>query len=441
MNKDPLVTIYITSCNYYAFLEAAIESALAQTYSNIEIIIYDDNSSDNSPSIIKRYKDYENIKIILSDQRNGLRKSSNNCIKAAKGEYILRLDADDLLHKHCIEIMMSKVRSEEEAPHFIFSNYFYINNKGVLLGTELIESENGKYNAISIPPHGACCLIKRNLFTKYGFYDEEINRQDGHELWIKVLKNNLNYAHIDLPLWFYRKHGESLSSKNSLLYRDRKILKQKLNNNQERIIAFIPILETVFSVFNPIKSGQLESLIKQVRLSNKFKEIIVSTDSKRVIEYCATRKIAVHDRTNLLKEGKNEIFHALTSLILNQRKQNEFFCIINLLSIYLKKIHFQESVNTLQLYNADSVISVYLDNGIMYKMGGYGLVPINYDSQFVIRKDRDFIYIFNGALRIIKGKNLIAGNPFGKRIAHIEMTMEESFIVKSRKNAILKGLA
>ena len=105
------------------------------------------------------------------------------------------------------------------------------------------------------------------MFETYGYYNETIKRQDGHELWIKILKNKLPFSHIEIPLWYYRKHGESLSSDNELLYKDRKILKQNLNKSKDFAIAFIPILESTFDVFNPIETGYLERLIREIRLS------------------------------------------------------------------------------------------------------------------------------------------------------------------------------
>ena len=112
------------------------------------------------------------------------------------------------------------------------------------------------------------------------------------------------------------------------------------------------------------------------------------------------------------------------------------FCIINLTSININKYHLQEVINTIQLYNSDSVISVYLENGVMYKMNKFGLSPINYDSQFKIRKDRDYVYIFNGALRAFKGINIINDEPFGVKIGHIEMSLKDSKLIKTKDHAL-----
>ena len=97
---NPLVTIYITNRNYGVYLEKAILSALNQTYKNIEVIIIDDSSNDNSHEILKKFEENKKVKIINNNKKRGLIKSSLKAIKLSKGDFILRLDADDFLdHK------------------------------------------------------------------------------------------------------------------------------------------------------------------------------------------------------------------------------------------------------------------------------------------------------------------------------------------------------
>ena len=432
---SPLVSIYITSHNYANYLEAAIKSALNQTYKNIEIIIFDDNSLDNSPEIIRKYLSYPSINATSSKVSVGLRKACNTCIKAAKGDYVIRLDADDILHENCIQNMVTRIKCSNIRLDFIFSNYFYISDENKVLGVELIQTNNGTYDAMSLPPHGACCLVAKSVYEKYGYYDETIRRQDGHELWIKMIQNKVSYSHMDLPLWYYRKHGDSLSSNSELVHQDRRVLKQKLNHDGATAIAFIPILKTIFDIFDPISTNRLAGLINEIKLSKKFKTIIVSSDSEEIKKYCLDNNLVFHDRYMLLTTERPDILESLKDLIINSKYQEDIFCIVNLTSINICKEHLQELMNTLYLYNSDSVISVYPENGIMYKMNEFGLYPINYDSQFKIRKDRDVVYVFNGALRVFKRSNILNDQPFGKSIGHIEMSIADSKLIKTADQA------
>jgi glycosyltransferase involved in cell wall biosynthesis len=432
---EPLVSVYITSHNYGNYLEAAIKSVLNQTYKNIEILIFDDNSTDNSPQVIDKYLSYPNVQANLSNESNGLRKACNICIKSAKGDFVIRLDADDILHEDCIQNMVSKIKKSVVKLDFIFSNYFYLSEDNKVLGVELIQTNNGVYEATSLPPHGACCLVAKSVYEKYGYYDETIQRQDGHELWIKMIQNNISYSHIDLPLWYYRKHRDSLSSNSDLVHQDRRVLKQKLNHNGDPAIAFIPILKTIFDIFDPIMTNRLTSLVNEIKLSKKFKSIVISSDSLELKKYCLNNQLEYHDRSELLADQNVDIIESLKNFIFMGNIAEEIFCIVNLTSVNVRKDHLQELVNTFYLYNSDSVISVYPENGIMYKMNEFGLQPINYDNQFKIRKDRDYVYIFNGALRIFKSSNIIIDDPFGKRIGHIEMSIADSKLIKTSDQA------
>ena len=374
---NPLVTIYITSHNYEEYIERAINSAFNQTYENIEIIIFDDNSSDNSSEFINKYSSYKNVQTFISKETNGLRKSSNFCIKSAKGEYVMRLDADDVLHESCIQNMVTKINTLDIRPEFIFSNYYYIDNKDEVLGVELIKTNENIYEAISLPPHGACCLVSKSIYEKYGYYDETIQRQDGHELWIRMIQNNVVYTHMELPLWYYRKHGDSLSSNTSLVHQDRRSLKQKLNQNSNPAVAFIPVLSTIFEIFDPLSTQHLEKIINEIKSSKKFKFIVISSDSVELKNYCLVNGIEFHDRSKLLKIQKLDILESLKDYINSNGCREETFCIVNLTSVNVNKVHLQEIINTFQLYNSDSAISVYPENGIIYKMNEFSLSAIN----------------------------------------------------------------
>lgn len=102
--KTPLVSAIITCYNYGEFVGEAIESLLAQTYSNIEIIAIDDGSTDNSLQVINKYQ--SNLRVI-SRANHGIVYTRNEGLRIAKGEYAVFLDADDFFDKGYIEQMVA----------------------------------------------------------------------------------------------------------------------------------------------------------------------------------------------------------------------------------------------------------------------------------------------------------------------------------------------
>ena len=86
--SNPLVTVYVTNFNYGNYIEQSIESVLAQTYKNFELIVIDDGSTDDSREIINRYIDKTNVRVIFQKNK-GLIASNNIAVRAAQGKYVM----------------------------------------------------------------------------------------------------------------------------------------------------------------------------------------------------------------------------------------------------------------------------------------------------------------------------------------------------------------
>jgi glycosyltransferase involved in cell wall biosynthesis len=121
MSTNPLASIIINNYNYAQFLQEAIESALQQTFYNIEVIVVDDGSKDDSRNIIAAYGD----RIVPVLKQNGGQASALNMgIKASKGEIIFFLDADDTFLPNKVEVMIKFFAQViQESPDIIISNY------------------------------------------------------------------------------------------------------------------------------------------------------------------------------------------------------------------------------------------------------------------------------------------------------------------------------
>ncbi len=102
-NFLPQITIITTSYNYSEYISQTIESVLAQTFSEWELIVVDDASSDNSVEIIKKYCDDKRIKLICHDKNKGLKESIKTALKYAKGEWIAFVESDDTITSDAFE--------------------------------------------------------------------------------------------------------------------------------------------------------------------------------------------------------------------------------------------------------------------------------------------------------------------------------------------------
>ena len=132
--SNPLVTVYVTNFNYGNYIEQSIESVLAQTYKNFELIVIDDGSTDDSRKIINRYIDKTNVRVIFQKNK-GLIASNNIAVRAAQGKYVMRLDADDYLDENALLVLVNAIEKSDEIA-LVFPDYYYVDTDGQVTGQE-----------------------------------------------------------------------------------------------------------------------------------------------------------------------------------------------------------------------------------------------------------------------------------------------------------------
>lgn len=201
MNKK--VSVIIPCYNQGQYVKEAIESALVQTYKNLEIIVVDDASSDNSRELIENYTNQnENIKFIKNSKNQGASYSRNIAIENACGEYILPLDADDKIHPSYVEKAV-KILEENHKIGIVYCD------------AELFGAQEGKwmlqeYNKDSfIFANCIFCsaLFRKEVWEKAGKYNE--NMKSGYEdwdFWLSIVELGYEVYKIPEILFYYRKH-------------------------------------------------------------------------------------------------------------------------------------------------------------------------------------------------------------------------------------------
>ena len=194
MSKKPLISIIIPTYNRAHYLQQAIKSVLNQTFKDIEIIIVDDGSTDHTKEIVSPYSSqYPNI-IRYMYQSNSERASArNNGIKHAKGEYIALLDSDDEWLPLHLETCFETLR-KNPGSGLSFSNSYLIDLNSSIFSKKKssLPSHHILKHIISHFSAGGCnassCLIKREIFNKTGYFDEDRNLSGSEdwELWARI---------------------------------------------------------------------------------------------------------------------------------------------------------------------------------------------------------------------------------------------------------------
>ncbi len=218
-----LVSVCIPTYNGEQYLKQTLDSVVNQTYKNIEIIITDDLSADDTEKIIKSYHD-ERIKYFVNTKRSGLAGNWNESLKKSSGEFIKILCQDDLLMPDAIEKQVNALNSSDAA--CVIGNTTVINSKGE---TIFVRKYFKKSRIIDGMKYAKKSLLGRNIYSepgnimyraecyeKYGTYDSELKYTPDWDFALRISVNGKICCISDTVFSF----RVSESSETSRLYRE-----------------------------------------------------------------------------------------------------------------------------------------------------------------------------------------------------------------------------
>ncbi|SHG35791.1 Glycosyltransferase involved in cell wall bisynthesis [Flavobacterium fluvii] len=229
MQKSDLVTVICSCYNHARFVSESIESVLNQSHTNIQLIIIDDCSTDDSVAVIEKFlSQFPQILFIKNETNLGITKSFNNAIRFAKGDYILDLSADDVLLPNCIGIQLETFyTSKMEDLAIVFGNAELIAENGV--HNSYFFDVDANYKTITKIPVGdiystiistqtiicsVSAMIKKSYFDILKGYDESLSYED-FDFWIRIARH-YNIDFVDAVLVKKRIVSTSLHSSFSI---------------------------------------------------------------------------------------------------------------------------------------------------------------------------------------------------------------------------------
>lgn len=219
MQNFPLVSIICLSYNHEDYVVEALNSVINQTYPNIELLIADDCSTDNSVEIIQNWlQHHPKVHFSVNEKNLGNTKTFNQLAKKAKGDYIIDLAADDVLLPNCVEKQVSTFRNSNFSNlGIVYGNLIEIDKNGSSLRnyyTEKDHPESGDIYKMVIGRTTKICsvssMVKKSVFEKLGYYDEKLAYED-LDLWIRASRE-FDFEYINDVLAYKRETPNSLSS-------------------------------------------------------------------------------------------------------------------------------------------------------------------------------------------------------------------------------------
>jgi glycosyltransferase involved in cell wall biosynthesis len=212
----PLVSLLIANYNNGAFIVETLNSAVSQTYPNIEIIVVDDASTDQSVVTVERYmQDHTQAKIELykNDMTYGCGRNKRRCIEIAKGDFFAFLDPEDTIDPTAVEKLMSIHLQDISKYSIVYSTHYLCNEK---LEVQSVSGWPGKIpdgqsHLTSTGGHiSAFAVCSKSFYNRTSGINPEYIVAEDMDLYLKM-EEVAPVFFIDKPLYYYRKHDHNLS--------------------------------------------------------------------------------------------------------------------------------------------------------------------------------------------------------------------------------------
>lgn len=236
MNSYPLVSIIVPTFNQAHYLPMALDSAMFQDYPNIEIIICNHGSTDNTSNIIEnfltevtqaevsflkrcdhenkedpferhyelRYPQNRSITLVQSSENIGGTSSYNEGFKKAKGEFCTYLVGDDYLLPNAIGEMVDQL--QKTGCDFVYADMFLVDDRGRIL--QHLKKPEYSFKACFADWYhlGVCKLYRKALHDSVGYYDPSYRNANDYDMYLRFAMAGASFRHINKPLYCVRKH-------------------------------------------------------------------------------------------------------------------------------------------------------------------------------------------------------------------------------------------
>lgn len=215
MSKAPVVSVVMSVYNNESSIRAAIDSILAQTFTDFEFVIINDGSTDKTSDVLASYDD-PRIKVI-TQTNHGLIYSLNLAIKKSKGAYIARMDADDLSDVHRLEQQVNYLQGHPEITA-LGSAFAMTDDAGKTIQVfarpgRSIDIARQLY--VQNPLGHGSMMIRKQALIDAGGYGSDKRHIEDYDLWIRLHKEGIYFAVIPEALYYWHNNPDGVSSQNT----------------------------------------------------------------------------------------------------------------------------------------------------------------------------------------------------------------------------------
>ena len=262
--KTPLISVVVSFYNCERYLDECLTSTLNQSFSDFEVILINDCSTDNSDAVVQKYLHDKRIVYIINDTRKYLSLNLNYGISIARGKFIARLDGDDY---NPLDRFAKQIDFLDTHPDIdIVSGYLQVidedwNFKNIITkptDPEIIKSKIFYYLTIA----HCCSMIRKKVYDHIWLYRAKYNYWEDVDRTFRALYSGHKAANLPEVVYFYRKHSSSVNTNHKIIAKIS--LELKKNNIKELGIKVSPFEWTTFYghyVFGMLFKGSTQDKI------------------------------------------------------------------------------------------------------------------------------------------------------------------------------------
>jgi glycosyltransferase involved in cell wall biosynthesis len=215
------VTVLMPVYNGERYLASALESVLGQTFAQFQLLVIDDGSTDNSLKILRRYARHDVRLKIVSRENRGLVATLNEGLETARGDFVARMDADDIALPRRLEMQVAHLEAHDDVV-CLGGYYELIDYLGRYLTTMMPPHDHAALESQLLAGHTPIChpsaMMRRAVAIGAGGYDPKMMLAEDLDLWLRLGEVG-NLAVLPAPVVQYRLHGKSVSEKAGLRQR------------------------------------------------------------------------------------------------------------------------------------------------------------------------------------------------------------------------------
>jgi glycosyltransferase involved in cell wall biosynthesis len=222
--KTPLVSVVMCVYNDEKNVALSIESILKQTFTDFEFIIVDDGSNDKTPEIIESYSSKDPRSKVFHIKNSGVAASANFGISKAVGQYIARIDSDDISYSHRLQIEVDLLNNNPNLS-LVGGGVHIIDHNGNIIGIRNIKTRNEKRTLLFRNIfQQSDVMFRKSVFNKLGGYREKLKNGEDYDLWLRISEvAEIKKINNILGQWRLNPGGYSFSRRNEQMNIDKTI--------------------------------------------------------------------------------------------------------------------------------------------------------------------------------------------------------------------------